>query len=408
MGAGTGAITVGWDRNPETNIAGYKIYWGELRGQYTNVVDVGNNIVGSVSGLASGRTYYCSVKAYNTSLQESPFSAEIPLTYTSQEPTEPDPSSRLVLLEAENGQLNAPATIMGTGTDVYVDTNNYATATNGYTRMSFDIATAGDYQVWCRVKASAASMDSFFVTMDNGTEDIFHVYVIPDTTEPRAADWIWKRIHIPAGAPRSYTLTAGAHTFKVRTREQGTCLDRVVLSNDPNFVPSDALPRTTDAVIVTSNPASLTRTEGESAVLEVAAAATGPVSYQWKRNNVAITGATSAQLLISSVAEAHEGNYTVDLYRGTASASGGPAVLTVNPAAGAAPTLKVAQMTMNLDRSLSFQLSGGLLSSVQIYASNDLSNWTLISTQVNTSGSITIIDPAAVTGNKRFYKLVTE
>jgi hypothetical protein len=399
---------VAWDRNPETNVAGYKIYWGEVSRQYTSVADVGTALEGAVTGLSSGQTYYCAVKAYNTALQESSYSSEITFTYTSPGITVPDPSTRLVLLEAESGTLNSPATVMGSGTNVYVDTNNFSTASQGFTRMSFNLDTAGDYQVWARVKATAASMDSFFVTMDSAAEDIFHVYVVPEPTEARATDWIWKRIHIPGGVPRSYDLATGAHTLKFRTREQGTQLDRVVLTNDPNFVPTDALPRTTEAVIVSSGPVSQTRQVGETAIFEVMAAATGPVSYQWKRNNVAIPGATSAQLLLNGVTTATAGSYTVDLVRGTTSASAGPATLTVSPAPGATPAFQIERLTMNSDHSINFVVTGGLLSNIQVYASNDLQNWSLLGSVVNNSGTIAISDPASAGRVKRFYKLVTE
>ncbi len=408
FGAGNGTMALAWDRNPEANVAGYKIYWGEASRQYTSGSDVGNSLQGTLTGLSSGRTYYCAVKAYNTALQESEYSAEITFTYTSEVISVPDPSSRLVLLEAENGSLNAPATVMGSGTNVYVDTNNFSTATQGFTRMSFNLDTAGDYQVWARVKATAASADSFFVTMDSGTEDIFHVYVVPEPTEPRAADWVWKRIHIPGGVPRSYTLATGAHTLKFRTREQGTQLDRVILTNDPAFVPTDALPRTSEAVIVSSGPLSQTKLAGETAILEVAAAATGPVSYQWKRNNIAIPGATSAQLTLSSLTEAHTGIYTVDLARGTAAtASAGPALLTVLPTGAIQPVFQVERLIMNSDHSVSFKVTGALLSNIQVYASNDLKNWTLLGTVINAAGTIAISDPASAGRSKRFYKLVT-
>ena len=406
FGAGTGSLTVAWDRNPETNVAGYKIYLGELSRQYTSASDVGNSLQGAVTGLTPGRTYYAAVKAYNTSLQESAYSSEVTFTYN-PEVSVPDPSSRLVLLEAENGSLNSPAIVMGSSPNVYVDTNNFSTATNGFTRMNFNIETPGDYQVWCRVKASAASMDSFFVTMDSNAEDIFHVYVVPEPTEPRAPDWIWKRIHIPGGVPRSYDLATGAHTLKFRTREQGTQLDRVVISNDPNFTPTDSLTRATEAVIVSSGPASQTRTVGETAIFQVTAAATGPVSYQWKRNNVAIPGATSAQLVLSGVSEANAGNYSVDLVRGSASTSAGPALLTVTPAAGAAPVFQVERLTINPDRTVNFAVTGGLLSNIQIFASDNLKDWTLLGSVVNVSGTIAISDPASAGRSKRFYKLVT-
>lgn len=404
--ATTGTLEVAWNPNPEPDVAGYKIYWGENSRQYTSVQDVGNSVSTRISNLTNGRTYYCAVKAYNSAQQESSFSAEITLAYISQN-IQPDTSSRLVLLEAESGILTPPAAVLGSGTDLYVDSTNFSTASSASTTMSFTVDTAANYHVWCRVMAPAASSDSFNVTMDNGTEQPFHVYGVAEPTEPRSSGWIWKRIHVVGGDPRDYPLAAGSHTLKFRVREQGTCLDRVVLSSDPDFTPSDSLPRSGDFLAVTSSPADMSRTIGQTALFEVMAAATGPVSYQWKKNDVAISGATASMLILDELEAADAGSYTVTLTRGTVSKTTEPAVLKVNSSA-ALPEFKVARMTMNPDLTVNFDLSGGLDSTVLVYASADLQSWSLISTQVNSTGTIRVSDPGAEGQIKRFYKIVTQ
>src|SRR5688500_1263014 len=105
-----GSVSVAWDRNSETNIAGYKIYWGESTRQACKVQDGGDAFEATLINLPSGQTYFCAVTAYNTDGQESPYSAEINLSYLA-EPGAPDTSSRLVLLEAESGQLGSPMAI---------------------------------------------------------------------------------------------------------------------------------------------------------------------------------------------------------------------------------------------------------------------------------------------------------
>ena len=66
-----------WDANTETDLAGYKIYYGTASGQYASVVDVGNQTTYTLAGLQVGRTYYISATAYNTSGLESSHSNEV-------------------------------------------------------------------------------------------------------------------------------------------------------------------------------------------------------------------------------------------------------------------------------------------------------------------------------------------
>jgi hypothetical protein len=72
-------IQLAWDPNPETNLAGYKLYYGLAPGNYGVAIDLGNQTTYTVTGLAAG-TYYFVVTAYNTSGLESDASNEVSAT----------------------------------------------------------------------------------------------------------------------------------------------------------------------------------------------------------------------------------------------------------------------------------------------------------------------------------------
>ena len=401
----TGSVSVAWNPNPEANISGYKIYWGESSRQYTKVQDAGNMVQATLSNLTAGQTYFCAVTAYNTAGQESPYSAEISLAYAG-EPAAADSSSRLILLEAESGQLGSPMTVYGESGFSYVATSSYSTS--GWAQIPFNAPLADDYHVWCRVKAPTAATDSFGVTMDGGAEDVFHVYGAPEPADGiRSNTWIWKKIHLPGAGPRVYTLSAAAHTIRFRSREPGAQIERIVFTNDPSFVPTDSLPRSGDALAVTRNPVSLVRDAGQSAVFSVGVASTGPVTYQWKKNGAALPGANSASLVLATLNPADTGSYSVELIHGSTSLNVGPASLTVH-AVLPETVFRVSRMTMNPDRTIGFQIEGELNANILVYASSDLENWNLISVQLNQNGQVTVSDPGASGKTQRFYRLESE
>ncbi len=70
------SIQLAWNRNPEPNIAGYRIYWGTEAGKATNVLDVGN-VITAVVPLPQSGVYYFMATAYDTGGLESLPSAEI-------------------------------------------------------------------------------------------------------------------------------------------------------------------------------------------------------------------------------------------------------------------------------------------------------------------------------------------
>lgn len=70
-------VTLAWERSPSPEVIGYRVYYGAASGDYTHSIVVGNLTTTTVSGLASGVTYYFAVTAYDTNDVESSFSNEI-------------------------------------------------------------------------------------------------------------------------------------------------------------------------------------------------------------------------------------------------------------------------------------------------------------------------------------------
>jgi hypothetical protein len=70
-------LTLAWDASPDTDVAGYWLYWGTQPGVYVNSVNVGNQTLQQVTGLADATPYYFVVRAYNTSGMLSDPSVEV-------------------------------------------------------------------------------------------------------------------------------------------------------------------------------------------------------------------------------------------------------------------------------------------------------------------------------------------
>jgi hypothetical protein len=74
------SATLEWDPNTETDLAGYRVYYGPVSRSYTNVLEVGNVTSNTLSGLVSGAQYFFAVTAYNIYGDESDFSNEVAFT----------------------------------------------------------------------------------------------------------------------------------------------------------------------------------------------------------------------------------------------------------------------------------------------------------------------------------------
>jgi hypothetical protein len=156
------------------------------------------------------------------------------------------------VVEAEAMTLNAPmrayADALAAGGQ-YVQTIGVASAacttavTGGWAETTFTLPAAGAYRVWARALAPTSATDSFCIQLDGA----------PAVTWAPAIDPAW-RWHVVTGLPT--TLSAGTHTLRVRYRETGTKLDKLIVTTDLALVPTGLGPGTSTATATPSAPTS--------------------------------------------------------------------------------------------------------------------------------------------------------
>jgi hypothetical protein len=144
-------------------------------------------------------------------------------------------------LEAEAGSL---AGEMKKDTDSNASNHSKVQSSvqdEGTVSFTLDILVSGTYVIWARVKAEQGDQDSFYVSADGGTEDIFDV-ALGNYSE----SFQWSRVNGRNGGapgsldPRTFSFAAGQHTLVFRGREPKTVLDMILVTNDLNYVPTSS------------------------------------------------------------------------------------------------------------------------------------------------------------------------
>ena len=72
-----GTVTLAWSPNPEPDVAGYVVYWGNASGQYSSTVDVGGSLSFQFVEPDPSLRYYFAVAAYNLDGGRSELSSEV-------------------------------------------------------------------------------------------------------------------------------------------------------------------------------------------------------------------------------------------------------------------------------------------------------------------------------------------
>ena len=91
-----------------------------------------------------------------------------------------------------------------------------------------------------------------------------------------------------------------------------------------------AAPAVVAGPTIARQPTSQAIAPGGMAVFAVEASANA-AAYQWKRNNIALSGAVSPMLSLSNIIPAQAGSYTVDVSNAAGTVTSAPALLTVTP-----------------------------------------------------------------------------
>jgi len=234
---------------------------------------------------------------------------------------------------------------------------------NTYAISSLSVSDTGDYsvQVSNSVGSATSAITSLSVTAPmiapaissppaglsvvSGKAASFSVTATG--TAPFAYQWYKNNVAISGATTASYSIAtvntgyAGSYTVKV--------------SNSAGSVTSSA------AVLVvlvkpsiSTQPATQTVASGKAVAFSVAATGTAPFTYQWYKNSVAISGATSSSYSIAAVSTSNAGSYMVKVTNSAGTASSSTATLTV----ALVPTISTqpASVVANLGKPASFSV----------------------------------------------------
>ena len=109
--------------------------------------------------------------------------------------------------------------------------NEYTPGSTIMATYTINILEPEVYFLWGRIKAPHEQANSFFIQMDNKPDNLWEVYI--------GDSWRWYQAnHRGTVDPIGFKLTKGIHTLRIKLREDGTKLDKLLLTNDAGFVPS--------------------------------------------------------------------------------------------------------------------------------------------------------------------------
>ena len=125
-------------------------------------------------------------------------------------------------IEAELGDLYES---MQTESDGNASGGKYISATtDGYAEYAIEITEPAAYFIWGRTIGPTAGSDSFYIATDNGGDIAWHL--------PISEDWSWNRAI-------SVYFEAAHHILTIKHRENGAMLDKILISKDSDFIPSE-------------------------------------------------------------------------------------------------------------------------------------------------------------------------
>ncbi len=206
------------------------------------------------------------------------------------------------------------------GTYACVVTNSVSSVTSSAATLTVTVPVAPT------IATQPASVSGYV-----GTSVTFTV--IANGTAP--LNYLWRKdgVVINGATAASYAISVA----QLSDAGSYTCL----VSNVAGSATSNAATLTLTVAtqpVITTQPASASIATGGSVTFTVAAVGTNPLSYQWRKNNVAIAGATSSTYTVANAQTADAAGYTCVVTNNLGSATSNTATLTVTQAP-VAPTI---------------------------------------------------------------------
>ncbi len=94
-----------------------------------------------------------------------------------------------------------------------------------FMRYNLQATAGGTYYIWIRTCGTGSGSDSFYVGVDNETGPFSYLTAT-------IGEWQWKKLS------SSYTFSQNtSHTLDIRVREDGACVDQILLTTDSSYSP---------------------------------------------------------------------------------------------------------------------------------------------------------------------------
>lgn len=288
------------------------------------------------------------------------------------------PAGWRVLTGATASALGAdltPATSFATGVSWATTTGNFrnvASALNGGVSSTDSTATQAGYAnraLGIRQTTSFGDPGAAFAFNCATTGvNITSISFSAQTLSVQTASTAWSLQYGVGAKPSAWTTLAtfanpevfGATTIAVNSATLGSALNnlgnvwlRVVAltgatgggSRDTFAIDNFSI-TSGPVVSITTPPSPQTITSGQLASFTVGATGTGTLTYQWRKNGTALSGATGATLTLPSALTTDAGSYDVIVTDTVGSATSSAATLTVNPIA---TTIAFSSLTATYD-----------------------------------------------------------
>lgn len=177
----------------------------------------------------------------------------------------------------------------------------------GIARYEFELDRSGRYRLWGRVNTPTAADNSIYVSIDGGAYLSWRMMVT-------GADWDWDMAsdQDAGGNIHEFNLNAGRHTLELRQREDGTGIDQLALSDDPNFN-GESNSTKSQAKVLQYDLADILG--GESLLFEIEVSRFDQFSYKFKnpaiRNNKKAVFVKGLRILVNGQSDPENATYSV-------------------------------------------------------------------------------------------------
>ena len=151
----------------------------------------------------------------------------------------------------------------------------------------------------------------------------FNLSVAATGTAPITYQWRRNNVNIEGATNATYSVASA-------TAANSGTYSCVVTNPCVSRTSNPAIVSVNQGAQITSQPETRTLCPGSPLLLSVSATGTAPISYQWRRNNVNIEGATASVYNVGSVTPANAGSYTCVVSNSCNTQTSNPGVVTVN------------------------------------------------------------------------------